>query len=58
MSDTELLALTALVNSQAAHLAYRTAKAQSMNEEPTSGDYNEYYVRVLAEELIKRGAIE
>lgn len=54
MTDTELLALVAFVNDQSTVLAFRTARAQALNEEPTYGNYNELYVEALRDELIKR----
>lgn len=57
MNDTDLLALIAFVNNQATELAFRTARAQALNEQPTYGNYNEHFVTALRDELIRRGVV-
>lgn len=54
MTDNELLALTALVNDQAIRMAYVTARAQALREEPIAGYYSDVFVDRLVKELESR----
>ena len=57
MSDTELLALIAIVNDQASMLNSRTESAKHFGQEPSLGDYHQPYVGQLKKELKQRGVL-
>ena len=58
MKDVELQALIALVNSQTVLLAYNTARAQAVNEQPYMGQYSTILTDKLFEELERRKVLD